>query len=196
MSNEISESEWSYILEADDVEAKPIKITISPDEQQKAQLVNRLNILAIDSLSADLELRREQGNMVVHISGHIKAALKQACVVTLEPVETYVDEAFEAWFADVDQAISLSKAKHDRMTKTGGAEVPILDEKDDPEPIIDGKIDLGELVTQHMSLAINPYPHAEGVHYEYGDDEPKKVPEEFKTNPFAALKDWKSKLDD
>ena len=75
-------------------------------------------------------------------------------------------------------------------------ETPIINEQEDPEKIIGGKIDLGEVVTQHLSLAIDPYPHKEGVKYEYGDDEPEKVPEAFKNNPFAALKDWKSKLED
>ena len=196
VTHEPAVSEWPYLIDADDVEGKPLRLSISPDEDQKAQLVNRLNILGIESLEADLSLKREQGNMVIHVEGHIKAQLKQSCVVTLEPLDTQVDETFEAWFADPDQAVTLAKAKHDRLTKTGGAEVPVLDERDDPEAIIDGQIDLGELVTQHLSLAINPYPHAEGVHYEYGDDEPKKVPEEFKNNPFAALKDWKSKLED
>ena len=134
--------------------------------------------------------------MVVHVNGRIRATVKQPCVVTLEPVESRIDETFEAWFSDPDQAIALSKAKHDKMAKSAGGEVPMLDEKDDPEPIIDGQIDLGELVTQHLALALDPYPHAEGVKYEYGDDEPEKVPEEFKNNPFAALKDWKDKLDD
>ncbi len=188
--------EWSHMIDADDVEDKPLKLSLSPDAEARDRLASRLNILAIEDLKADLVLKREQGNMVIYIKGHIKANLRQACVVTLEPVETQLEEDFEAWFADAGQAITLAKAKQERLAKAGGGEVPILDERDDPEPIMNGQIDLGELVTQHLSLAINPYPHAEGVRYEYGDDEPQKVPEGFKTNPFEALKDWKSKIEE
>ncbi len=200
MSKEALENlgnEWSHFIDADDVEAGPgLKLTISPDKTARERLLKRLGILGIEDLKADLSLKREQGNMVLHITGHIKAQLLQKCVVTLETLQTAVDEDFEAWFADPAQAVRLAKAKQEKLAKTGGGEVPVLDESEDPEAIVDGKIDLGELVTQHLSLSIEPYPHAEGVHYEYGDDEPQKVPEGFKTNPFEALKNWKAKLEE
>ncbi len=187
--------EWSHFIDADDVTGEKLRLSITPDKEARKNLVRRLGVLSFETLKADLILQREQGGMVVHVTGHVRATLKQSCVVTLDPVNAKVDEDFEAWFADPDQAIALAKVKHDQQIKAGG-ETPILEEYEDPEPIIDGKIDLGELVTQHLSLAINPYPHAEGVRYEYGDDEPQKVPEAFKNNPFAALKDWKAKLED
>jgi hypothetical protein len=43
--------------------------------------------------------------------------------------------------------------------------MPFLDESEDPEPVIDGKIDAGELVAQYLSLAIDPYPRLEGEEY-------------------------------
>lgn len=188
--------EWSYLFGADDVESEAVKLTISPDADELSALCQRLSVLSFDSLTAELVLKRASGNMTVHIKARVKAALKQACVVTLEPVAAQVDEEFEAWFADPEQAVQLVKAKREKLTKSGAGEVPILEEKDDPEAIIDGNIDLGELVVQHLCLMVDSYPHAEGVVYEYGDDDPRKVPEEFKTNPFAALKDWKSKLEE
>lgn len=191
--SEVLESEWTHYLDADEVTGEKMRLTITPDSEARKNLIRRLGVLGFDSIKADLELQREQGGLVVHVKGHIKANLQQSCVVTLEPIETKVDENFEAWFADTQQAVALAKVKHDKQVKANG-ETPILEESEDPEPIVDGKIDLGELVTQHLSLAITPYPHKEGVHYEYGDDEPEKVPEAFKSNPFAALKDWKAKL--
>lgn len=194
--SEIIEYEWPHLVEADEVTKEPVKMSIRPEAEHIKNLERRLGVLRIKSIVADLVLQREQGGMVVTVTGDIKAEVEQACVVTLAPVVDNVGETFKAWYADADQAIPLAKAKHDKMAKAGGGEIPILHEQDDPEPIIEGQIDLGELVVQHLSLAINPYPHAEGVAYEYGDDEPQKVPDAFKTNPFAALKDWKHKLDD
>jgi len=193
--SEILEAEWSHFIDASEITGEKVRMTITPDKEARKNLVRRLGLLSIDSLKAELELQREQGGMVVHIGGNVQAVLQQSCVVTLDPIETKVNETFEAWFADPDQAIQLSKVKHDKNVKMNG-ETPILDEREDPEPIIDDQIDLGDLVTQHLSLAIDPYPHAKGVEYEYGDDNPKKVPEAFKNNPFAALKDWKAKLED
>jgi hypothetical protein len=75
--------------------------------------------------------------------------------------------------------------------------VPLLDEQDDPEPITDGKIDLGELVSQFLSLSINPFPHAPGVELpeEQEGDGPVRMSAGNAPNPFAALKDWKARRD-
>ncbi len=193
--NEILEQEWSHFIDADEVSGETLRLSITPDNEARKNLVRRLGVESIDSLKADLQLKREQGGMVVYVAGHIHATITQACVVSLDPVESRVNENFEAWFADPDQAIQLSKVKHDKNIKVNG-ETPILEESEDPEPIIEGQIDLGELVTQHLSLSLDAYPHAEGVEYEYGDDKPHKTPDAFKNNPFAALKDWKTKLED
>lgn len=193
--SEVLESEWSHYIDAEEVTGEKLRLSITPDGEARKNLIRRLGVLGFDALKADLVLQRDQGGMVVHVTGHISANLQQSCVVSLEPVHSKVSEDFEAWFADPEQAVALAKVKHDKNVKANG-ETPIIEEEEDPEPIVDGKIDLGELVTQHLSLAIDPYPHAEGVHYEYGDDEPQKVPEAFKSNPFAALKDWKSKLEE
>lgn len=193
--SEILESEWTHLIDADDVADKIVRLSITPDKEARKNLLRRLSISGVDSLKADLELERQQGGMVIHVKGHVLATLQQACVVSLDPIETKINETFEAWFSDSEQAVALAKVKHDKQVKANG-ETKIMNEHEDPEAIIDGQIDLGELVTQHLSLAIDPYPHKEGVEYEYGDDEPQKVPEAFKNNPFAKLKDWKSKLED
>ena len=140
-----------------------------------------------------MTLERDTGSMVIHVMGHIDAKITQSCVVTLEPIETTISENFEAWYADPAAAVSLTRARHDRQASKGSKEMPVLDERDDPEPVIDGKIDIGELVTQYLSLAIDPYPHKEGVRYEKGDDESGPVKSDLQKNPFAALKDWKNK---
>lgn len=192
--NETLESEWVHLIDADDVAGEIVRVSITPDKEVRKNLVRRLGILSVDSLKADLELQREQGGMVVHIKGNILATLQQACVVSLDPIETKVNESFEAWFSDAEQAVALAKVKHDKQVKANG-ETKILDEHEDPEAVVDGQINLGEVVTQHLLLAIDLYPHKEGLVYEYGDDQPQKIPEAFKNNPFAKLKDWKSKLE-
>ncbi len=188
--------EWSHQIEADYVTKEPKTETIEANEEERLHLARRLDILSIDRLHATLRLQREQGGMVVHIRGDIDCVLQQACVVTLDPVEDHIKEKFDAWFSDPSQAITLAKVKKERLRQSGQNEVTMIEEEEDPEAIVDGKIDLGELVVQHLSLALNPYPHKDGVKYEYGDDEPEKVPDAFKSNPFEALKNWKSNLED
>jgi Large ribosomal RNA subunit accumulation protein YceD len=185
--------EWSHMLDADEVTSKPLNLVIHPNETQKKALCKRLGLHAIEDLQADLELRRNAGNMIIHIRGKLEGVIKQKCVVTLAPVREQVAEEFEGWFADVNQAVSFTKAKRERLSLQEKNEQPILEEFDDPEAIVDGQIDLGEFVTQHFSLSLNPYPRAEGVEFEKAKDVTENEAEGIYHNPFAALKDWKMK---
>lgn len=184
--------EWSHAVDVETVGEQSLSIEITPDEAEIKALVQRLGVVSLEGIGAKLTLERQ--NLVIHVSGVVKARVTQNCVVTLDPVETVILEDFEAWFADPEQAASIAKARRERALKKGHTELPILEESEDPEPIIEGKIDLGELAVQYLSLAINPYPHAEGAEYEYQEDDRDEETPEVRKNPFAALKEWKEKL--
>lgn len=192
--------EWSYLVEEDRAGTDITDVTISPSPEESDALCHRLNLSRLDNLQARMTLARVSGGMVVHVKGRFTGHVVQACVVSLEPVETDLDEEFEGWFANTDQAIMLAKARRERKAKNGEGETPILDEKDDPEPIVNGHIDLAELVTQYLSLAIEPYPRApgrEGDEENASDSQGGEASEasDISRNPFAALKNWKSGQD-
>jgi len=192
-----SRNEWTFEIKADDVEGiKPLKLSIEPDEKQRKALSKRLALHSIGFLKCDYTLQRNAGNMIIHIKANITAQVNQYCSVTLEPVPEQINESFESWFADHNQAVSFSKAKRERLGIKERGEQPIMEEYDDPEQIIDGKIDLGELAAQHFSLMLDPYPRKEGVSLPLKTDILKdEGSEEAYNNPFAALKEWKLKED-
>ncbi len=106
-----------------------------------------------------------------------------------------IEEKFESWYSDEDQVVSLPRVR--RVQQQGmrtDAELEILGEEEDPEPVIDGTIDVGELAAQHLALAIDLYPRSEAVRSaaegEEGEEAVFTAGE--RTNPFAALKDWKA----
>ncbi len=183
--------EWSHLIDSEEIDAKPLKLSISAGDEERRLLAKRLDVPSVDALGAELTVVREKGSMVVHVKGILKAQLTQSCVVTTDPVKSEIEESLKAWFADPEQAVSFAKVRRDKLIEAGQGELPILSEADDPEPITEGQIDLGELVTQYLSLYIDPYPHAEGVKYEIGDDDEAESGSETIKNPFAALKDWK-----
>ncbi len=190
----ILETEWSYWIDTEELERTSNKMSIAPDEAARKRLAQRLGIVSLDSLQADIKISRQPGEAAFHVNGHIDAKLTQECVVTLEPLDVHVEDDFEAWFADGEAAISIAKARHEKLNEKGHGELPVLDERDDPEPLIDGKLDLGELVTQYLSLSVDPYPHAEGVEFEEIAEGVGDEGEDLIKNPFAALKDWKDRL--
>lgn len=182
--------EWSHPIDAADLDPQGKKIVIEANDAQRAALANRLGVARVQSAKAELRLTPEGAR--VHVAGHLSAKILQNCAVTLEPIESGIEEEFEAWYADPGKAVSFMKARHEKQ-RHSQTEMPVLEESDDPEEMENGMIDVGELATQYFSLAINPYPHAPGAQYEIGDDEAPAAPAEERKNPFAALKDWKSR---
>ena len=55
--------------------------------------------------------------------------------------------------------------------------------EDPPDVIVEGRIDLGLLTAEALSLSLDPYPKKAGVAFE-APDEPAADPEE---SPFAVL---------
>lgn len=198
--------EWSRRLDVADIGVLPYKTNISATELECADMARRLHVDSIRFLGAEFMLSREAGSNVVHVQGTVKAAVIQPCIVSLEKVEEAVTEDFEAWYADSDaQVVSLARARHERLSRLMDAEVPMLDEKEDPESVVNGQIDLGELAAQYLSLAVNPYPQAQGafdnlpaavkstIQTVYSTSGPEEAAASLRRNPFAALKAWKGK---
>lgn len=184
-------NEWSHFVESDKIDVKPYQLKIKANAAERKALSQRLGVLEIESLSADLIMQRNQINKSIEIEGTITADIKQACVITADPVEEHIKETFKAWYADTSGAVSLSKVKRDRLPDIEKAEQPMIEESDDPEPVVNGKIDLGELVTQHLSLGLNPYPRSKDAEWPEtaGSAEDENA---LYDNPFAALKEWKA----
>lgn len=184
------ETEWTYMVQVEPITKAPLNISISAGPEDRKRLAKRLGVLGINSLKAELEFERQKGSAVIQVTGHLSAVVEQACVVSGQKMTSSISEDIEAWYADHTEAVSFAKARQEREARKTSAELPILDEKDDPEPIEDGAINAGELVTQFLSLGINPYPQAEGVSSALKDEVSANNDDIFR-NPFAALKDWK-----
>lgn len=186
-----NQPQWSVMADAHNLGAEVTSRTIEASDEERGFVKNRLELDDIKNLKAELSFEKVNG-YVVHVSGQVQADVTQTCVVTLEPIETHVTEEIDAYFADPAEVVGFDKVKKQKELETEEGEIPILDEKDDPEPLIDGKIDLGDLAVQFLSLGIDPYPHKEGAMHDLTDEDHERIAKErVKENPFAALKDWK-----
>lgn len=185
-------AEWSHLVEIDEVGGEPKTYEFKATEQERIDLARRMGLISVKSAHASVTVQRVSGGLI-HAMGIVRADLTQSCVVSLGPVPAKIEDEFEGWFGDKDKALSFAKARNEREAKKTHSELEILEESVDPEPIVNGKIDLGELATQYLSLALDPYPRAEGVSSQYIVPEGAKDQEgaELRRNPFEALKDWK-----
>jgi uncharacterized metal-binding protein YceD (DUF177 family) len=124
--------------------------------------------------SFDLKLK---SNGRVHVTGEVHARIGQTCVVTLDPIESEINEDVDLTFAPPEQIRSLATLV-DEAAQSEEEEVP-----DPPEPIVNGMIDLGRLATDILFLAINPYPRKADAVFEA----PAEIVDPAE-RPFAALK--------
>jgi len=191
-SKQVAAQEWSHLVSSQDVDKKPLCVSVSIPKESIPAICKRLGISSIEALDADLVLTRNPVSKVIKVKGDLRADIHQHCVVSTEPVSEHIDDSFESWCTEPNSAVSFDKAKRERMSPQERNELPMLEEYDDPEEIIDGKIDLGELVIQHLSLSLNPYPRKEGTAFESAESSLDEEEEGTYNNPFAALKEWKT----
>jgi len=127
------------------------------------------------SVQASFDVTPKSGGRF-HVVGHVRARVGQTCVVTLDPIESDIDEPIDLMFAPPEQIPQLSDLVDDAAESD--EEIP-----DPPEPIVNGVIDLGRLATDALLLAIDPYPRKPGAVFE-----PLVEAADPEDHPFAALK--------
>ncbi|MBR0855626.1 YceD family protein [Bradyrhizobium liaoningense] len=129
------------------------------------------------SAKADFDVVPKSGGRF-QVTGTVRARVGQTCVVTLDPIESEIDEEVDLMFAPEAEARRLADLIEEGQD---GEEPPEV--ADPPEAIVNGIIDLGRLATDALFLAIDPYPRKEGAVFEAEVTAPD--PED---HPFAALK--------
>jgi uncharacterized metal-binding protein YceD (DUF177 family) len=148
---------------------------IEADGPVRAAMAEVGGLREILSASASLDVMPRGGGRF-HVAGHVRARIGQTCVVTLDPIESDIDEPIDLMFAPPEQIPQLSDLVDDAAESD--EEIP-----DPPEPIVNGVIDLGRLATDALLLAIDPYPRKPGAVFE-----PLVAADDPEDHPFAALK--------
>lgn len=167
--------EFSYPVDADRIAATPSRFVLEAAPAERAALADRFDLISLDRFQATFTLRRLRKDLI-RVAGHISASLVQACVVTLEPIPAEIAEDLELDFSETpaDPAVEMD-----------------LDAEaaDGPEPILGGRIDLGEVAAEQLGLALAPYPRKEGaaVPAEWRADPASEPVSEAKVNPFSEL---------
>jgi uncharacterized metal-binding protein YceD (DUF177 family) len=148
---------------------------LKADQAICAEIADVGGLREVLSASASLDVTPMSGGRY-HVEGRVRARIGQTCVVTLDPMETDIDEPIDLIFAPPDQIPQMADLVDE--AEESDAEIP-----DPPEPIENGIIDLGRLATDALYLAVDPYPRKPDAVFEPLVEAPD--PED---HPFAALK--------
>ncbi len=177
------------MIEKPDPWRVPIAVAQIPDtglhRDLEADQPTRLAVADVGSLRevlsvvASFDVTPKSGGRF-HVEGHVRARVGQTCVVTLEEIESEIDEAIDLIFAPPEQVPQMAALVDE--AEQGDEDTP-----DPPEPIENGIIDLGRLATDALYLGVDPYPRKRDAVFEPLVEAPD--PED---HPFAALKALKA----
>lgn len=167
-------SPFSFAVALGQIPARGKHFLIEPDESARRAIADALRIVEIGELSAELQVT-PAGADAYSVRGPLSAAVVQTDVVTLDPVHQEVRESIDLTLVPAEAA----------ATGTFGVTQSLadLDVPEDRDVYRDGKIDLGEIVIEHLALGLDPYPRSPGVEFP-GHEEGTG---ELKASPFAAL---------
>jgi hypothetical protein len=151
-------------------------VTVEATVEERAALARAYDLHDVETLTARFNLVRR--GKTIGVTGRVKAHITQVCVVTVEPFPSDVDETVDLTYAPEAQVAEA----WERIAKAeaSGTNAPV---EDPPDMISDGRIDLGLLTAETLSLSLDPYPKKPGVAFE-APEEPVADPDE---SPFSLL---------
>ncbi|WP_256807135.1 DUF177 domain-containing protein [Bradyrhizobium sp. Bra64] len=152
------------------------------ERQAMAELAGLREVL---SAQAEFDVVPKSGGRF-EVTGRVRARVGQTCVITLDPIESEIEEAVDLMFVPEAEARRLADLIEEGQDDKAPAEIA-----DPPEAIANGIIDLGRLATDALFLAIDPYPRKEGAVFEAEVTAPDPA-----DHPFAVLKALQGKKRD
>lgn len=167
---------------ADLPQRRPHRFDLTPTPEETARIAQALQLDALRKLSFSGTLRPE-GRQGWRLEAALGATVVQPCIVTLDPVTTRIDRP----------VTRLYVKNWEETVTSDDMEMP---EDDTIEPL-ESSIDLLQVLTEALALALPDYPRADGAELETARFAPPGTTPltDEDTKPFAALKDLKKKLE-
>ncbi|MFO1136868.1 MAG: DUF177 domain-containing protein [Rhodoblastus sp.] len=177
---------WSAPLVVMETPPQGVDITLEADQAVRERLAELNGLLALSSATAKLHATR-RGREGLHVTGEVRARVMQTCVVSLEPFESEIVEPVDVEF-EPSRTPRPARAETEQMSRRRRAARPPVEEDEEgmddlnaPDEIVDGKVDLGALASEFLTLGIDPYPRKPGVAFQEPQAESATI------SPFARL---------
>lgn len=159
------------------------RFKIEPDAPARAELAQDLGLDQLRKLRFEGELS-PKGKRGWQIDAKLGATVVQACIVTLDPVTTRIDES-------VTRKL-LPEAQYFESQGDEEIEMP----EDDETDILGEEIDLNAIMAEALALLIPAYPRKDGAQMDvarFAEDGVAPMTDED-AKPFAGLAALKEKL--
>jgi len=162
------------------------EISLRPGPAECRALARRFDLLRLSGFECTACIRPLADAGEFELNGRFTAELQQACVVSLDPVCSSLNDDFRLTF----RLVTSADGDATRSDCASREAVASFDpDEDDVEPVVDDEIDLGEIFAQYLYLALDPYPRKPGAALAPGRC--MEPPPKARPNPFAILRQFK-----
>ncbi len=175
-------AEFSRCIKIDEIGNGASVITITANADERTALVSRFDLLALESLTADISLHRTSNG--IQANGSLHAVFEQTCIANGDPVPVTLNEPIDVLFITAPQT-----------DKNADIEIELAPEDCDTM-FYDGRVvDIGEAVAQSLGLGIDPYPRSKDAEAKLRAAGVKSEEDiAITSGPFAALSAIKDQL--
>lgn len=157
-------------IAVDDIPRSGLDVEVEADPQECAEIARSFNLLGVEALSGKYHVSTASGG--ARVRGEVTAKVRQTCVVSLDPFEAELKEPVDLVFALEGKTLDWPAGQIDISP----------DEEDPPEPILDGKIDLGAVTLEFLALGLDPHPRKPGASLSHQINDADRP-----ASPFAVL---------
>jgi Large ribosomal RNA subunit accumulation protein YceD len=169
---------WDHAIS--DIPETGLTLERDASADELLEIARALDLIACTTLKAAYSIVPMSGGRY-RLHGRLQAAISQACVVTLDPVDSTVEETFAATFWPEKD-----------VPRPRGGEIDI-DEEADPEPIVAGQLAVGRVVFESLAAAIDHFPRRPDAELDRRSSGASERAEGTPEGPFAVLAGIKSK---
>lgn len=176
------ETEFSRPVDVKSFGAKGRHFKFQATEEESRALARRYSVQSVDDLNAECKIAPARKGLF-KLDASFSVTIVQSCGISLDPVEDKISGKF---------TLVLQQSPRQKREAT---EIDFSHDEEDIEILDSNLIDIGELIAQHLSLEINPYPRRQDA---TGEELGQKIIKEEdllleveKKNPFAVLKSLK-----
>lgn len=162
---------WTRPVRLAELARGPLRLSLAPDDEQRAEIARRLKVRNLPALTAEVELRPWLDG--VELRGRFQARVEQVCSLSLD--------VFEQDVAGEIEVRAVPGGSPNAPSDEGGEVTLDLDAPDPPDLMEGDALDPAAYVVEHLALELDPFPRKPGAMFEF-------TPDAEDDSPFAALK--------
>lgn len=178
--------EFSIPVAAAELPPRGTSVRRKADPQERAALAERLGVESVEEFDVGVSIVSREDSQSVSVEGTLDATVVQNCSVSLEPMAARHSLIVALEF--VDEAL-IESQDVEEIDAEGSSP---------PEPMIDGRFDVGDTLVQILAVEIDPFPRKPGISLKDIPEvaEHAGAPDDARSNPFAVLSEFRDRLKD